>query len=636
METNKKPTPLTVLNSDGNTIFSHDRYLIPLYQRTFSWSENEIGQMIEDIYGFDGKQYYLGSLIVDKRQEDLYEVIDGQQRLTALFLLLNYLEYGWEEDRLCYECRDKSNYTLNNLKRIKELDNGDEIEESLNNGIKIIDSKFIKDNKGKLIDKELFKEKLKRVKLFRIEVPPHTDLNRYFEIMNVRGEQLEQSDILKAKLMNYLKEDDVWKKTFAAVWDACSDMTGYVQMHFSVKQRKALFGGGWNNCPDLYNLIEEKKKNKEDIFSDKNIDGPRSIIEITKLDKLEQRYDGENEDGNIVRFESIILFPYLLLHTLMVYMNVEDLDDKTLPLDDQKLCKTFKKVIDEQSDKRQFSIDFICSLLKCRFLFDKYIIKREHMRDDKNGKWSLKVIENSDGKPKYIKTDFKNKWEQDNTYKNFRQKPRQDNILMLQSCLRVSLASPKIMHWITKALKWLNDSNNLDKHAYIECLLEDFIKDNYVKPFVEKNDFMQGLGTPHILFHYLDYLLWKDKKRNENQYKSLNFGNFVFEFRNSIEHWYPQHPSGGSAEPWEDMTEDGKFLRDSFGNLCIITREVNSRFANANPLAKKTYEESKKGSLKLRIMSDLTNKETQWREDGVYQTHQDEMLSLLKKACNME
>ena len=55
-------------------------------------------------------------------------------------------------------------------------------------------------------DQKKFVDRLKHVVLYRIEVPEHTDLNRYFEIMNTRGEQLEQHDILKARLMNYLDD----------------------------------------------------------------------------------------------------------------------------------------------------------------------------------------------------------------------------------------------------------------------------------------------------------------------------------------------------------------------------------------------------------------------------------------------
>ena len=183
-------TLLSIIDSEDKTIFEDDNYIIPLYQRAFAWSDKEITQLIDDIYDFEADKYYIGSLIININSNGLYEVIDGQQRLTALFLLLNYLGYRWKEDRLRYECREKSNYTLNFLNSLlpnegykNKLVDEDKIEQALIKGWDIIDQKF---RAGK-IDTEKFKEKLKNVKLFRIEVPPHTDLNRYFEIMNVRG-----------------------------------------------------------------------------------------------------------------------------------------------------------------------------------------------------------------------------------------------------------------------------------------------------------------------------------------------------------------------------------------------------------------------------------------------------------------
>ena len=133
-----------------------------------------------------------------------------------------------------------------------------------------------------------------------------------------------------------------------------------------------------------------------------------------------------------------------------------------------------------------------------------------------------------------------------------------------------------------------------------------------------------GVDTPHIVFNYLDYLLWKETEPE-----------FVFEFRNSIEHWYPQHPSEGTFEQWSH--EDGV---DNFGNLCIIQRSVNSKFSNMSPDAKKsTFDDMiKKGSLKLRIMASLTqasdNKSASynWR-DNVYLQHEEEMISKLIAAC---
>ena len=173
-------------------------------------------------------------------------MVDGQQRLTSLYLLLNCLGVK-VNPTLTFACREKSNYTLKNIEELLEnpsrLDT-DRTEPGIQRAVKILLHELDKPD----FDKKAFMKKLAKVVVYRIEVPEHTDLNRYFEIMNTRGEQLEQHDILKANLMKYL-DDDAEKSTFAKIWDACSDMTGYVQMHFSSQNREAIFGTGWNRIP---------------------------------------------------------------------------------------------------------------------------------------------------------------------------------------------------------------------------------------------------------------------------------------------------------------------------------------------------------------------------------------------------
>ena len=59
---------------DNNLLFnSDDKYMVPLYQRAYAWTDNEIIQLIDDINDYDDT-YYLGSLIVHKREENLYEI----------------------------------------------------------------------------------------------------------------------------------------------------------------------------------------------------------------------------------------------------------------------------------------------------------------------------------------------------------------------------------------------------------------------------------------------------------------------------------------------------------------------------------------------------------------------------------
>lgn len=612
-------TLLSIIDSEDKTIFEDDNYIIPLYQRAFAWSDKEITQLIDDIYDFEADKYYIGSLIININSNGLYEVIDGQQRLTALFLLLNYLGYRWKEDRLRYECREKSNYTLNFLNSLlpnegykNKLVDEDKIEQALIKGWDIIDQKFRADK----IDTEKFKEKLKNVKLFRIEVPPHTDLNRYFEIMNVRGEQLEQHDILKAKLMKPLEANE--QTAFSIVWNACRDMNGYVQMHFNKQQRELLFGGDW----DWLNI--------DNIFSLTADDGsihPQTAIKIIENKEPIQVWDGDDEAGNRIRFESIIDFPFFLLHVLKVFVATEFNEYfSAIPelLDDKKLLKTFTNIIDKLKSNKEFSLKFIKYLLKCRFLFDKYIIKREYKNEDTTGSWSLKELKvsgaRSKKKPYYRDTYFGELNEWKTTYS-----PRTVTNLMLQSCLRVSYTSQKIMHWITELLKWLNVDDNLKKLSQFENQIEIIAQEPVIK-FITDKDYMQGVNTPHIVLNYLDYLLWT--KRSDDEYKGLNFDEFSFEFRNSVEHWYPQHPSSQSFDSWADV--------DKFGNLCIIQRNVNSKFSNLSPTSKKgTYHQMiEKGSLKMRVMSALTKDDTAWKET-ICDDHEGKMLKLLKVACNI-
>ena len=632
----------------GKNIFDTDiEYTIPLYQRAYAWEDKQLIQLVEDISDVsDDANYYIGALIVS-RQGNKFEVVDGQQRLTSLYLLLNCL--GVEvKNSLTFACRDKSNYTLKNIKELLQENRSkldmERIESSIQRGLGILTEEL---NKPEYSKEDLLK-KLERVILYRIEVPENTDLNRYFEIMNTRGEQLEQHDILKATLMSYLP-DDLDKAIFAKIWDACSDMTGYVQMHFISKNnavREGLFGGKWNSIPpgewDTYRTSMQAA----------SLEGiNHKIADIINVNFEVDSDDGFIDDDVRVRFESVIEFPYFLIHTLKVLIGIkgirhEDGSSSIIAelLDDKKLVDTFSRVIKygateegKISDNRaQFSKDFIICLLRTRYLFDKFIVKREYANENSDGEWSLKSLDVSGQqtrkKPYYRNSSFVRfrEWGSTNDW-------RTKTNIMLQSALRVSYTSPKVMHWITQLLLWLSEDNY--KHTVlapddmaeyseaIETIAKKAVTENFFN-VCKDGTYAMGVNTPHIVFNYLDFLLW-----NANRKK---YDGFVFEFRNSVEHWYPQNPSEGTFESWKDGV-------DQFGNLCIIQRNVNSKFSNMSPEAKKsTFRDMiAKGSIKLRIMSDLTEKNGDkpaslyWKE-SMYKKHEDEMLTILKTACGIE
>ena len=634
---------LRILDNDNVTLFDKGAdYVIPLYQRAYAWEDEEIVQLIDDINDSTG-DYYIGSLVVAKvkGREERYEVVDGQQRLTTLYLLLHYLvshdgSVGDDWETLSFDCRPNSNYTLEHVQDLlsdAKLLVGDEdrLEQSILNGLKAIDQKFMLG----VIDVEAFVARLKSVILYRIEVPEHTDLNRYFEIMNTRGEQLEQHDILKAQLMGYLPNQKE-REFFSRVWSACSDMTGYVQMHFAKAEREEIFGRGWNDEPsedwDDYEECLDREQGGDHKVSIKSIIKPRFEVEVS---------DGKLEDGKTIRFESIIGFPHFLLHVLRVFLSVESIfmdEEKELGslIDDKNLLADFEKVISYgkieakaiEENRANFARKFILFLLRSRFLFDQFIIKREYVGGDQEGIWSLKELSTSGAKknkqPSYINTKlcYPNEWEKTYT-------PRNKECLMIQSALRVSYTSPKVMHWITELLVWLFDNETerpklADKAERIaaEAVAEGFFEKSleemgaYDLQEYKSEDYAFGVRTPHIVFNYLDYLLWKENKEKYND--------FVFEFRNSVEHWYPQHPSEGTFEAWDE--------RDRFGNLCIISRSVNSKFSNLSPESKmKSYKKMvQKGSLKLRIMGDIIEgcSSEAWKQRKC-DDHEKDMISIL-------
>lgn len=644
---------LTILAGAGKTLFSEVgvRYVIPRYQRAYAWEEKEIEQLIDDICDDNDpkRDYYIGSLIVARRKADdgvEYEVIDGQQRLTTIYLLLQcLLDEGYFSrgevsvgEALSFDCRSKSNCTLAYIRTDAQKSESKEelLDQSILLAVDIIKKKLARQFGDRVEDQKKFVDRLKHVVLYRIEVPEHTDLNRYFEIMNTRGEQLEQHDILKAKLMEYLSNrcERCEQEFFARVWNACSDMTGYVQMHFAKEEREKIFGGGWNEEPsddwDDYEECLAMEQGGDKKVSIKSILKPSFSVEVA---------DGMLEDDKTpIRFDSIIGFPHFLLHVLRVFLRVESAsidEEKELGslLDDKRLLKDFNEVIAYgrmggkriKDNKGEFARRFIVFLLRSRFLFDQFIIKRESIGDDQDGRWSLKELRTSGAgsakKPYYADTSLRYKSEWEKTYA-----PRNKECLMIQSALRVSYTSPKVMHWITELLVWLFNNNETERYKLTDEA-ERISAEAVMENFLDLGNYELGVQTPHVVFNYLDYLLWKEGKE---KYKD-----FVFEFRNSVEHWYPQHPSEGTFEAWDGI--------DTFGNLCIISRSVNSKFSNLSPASKMdTYRGMvQKGSLKLRKMGEIIDKLRKTEKPGVAAKlwrqsecakHEEKMISLLCEA----
>ena len=187
-------------------------------------------------------------------------------------------------------------------------------------------------------------------------------------------------------------------------------------------------------------------------------------------------YDNGYLDDDIrVRFESVIEFPYFLIHTLKVYIAIKGISHENAGskiidelLDDKKLIESFNRVttygVNDKGriadNKENFSREFIICLLRTRFLFDKYIVKREYANENADREWSLKSLYVF--RPAIQKETILSEYlvySKGSRNKEKRSNDRNKRNIMLQSALRVSYTSPKVMHWITQLLIWLSKDN---------------------------------------------------------------------------------------------------------------------------------------------------------------------------------
>lgn len=626
------PIPMTIRELANN----QTRYIVPIYQRNYAWGKDEIDALVQDIRTAQERRpkqnYYIGSLIVYKRHDGSYEVIDGQQRLTTLSILLAALGECEHTIKLGFEHRDESNQALERIRTgASKLDN----ENSIDRGFKLMGT-ALKEHNG---ETEKFKKFLmENVCIIRTEVPVDTDLNHYFEIMNNRGEQLEKHEVLKAQMMGSLKTDPKQQHVFAAVWDACSDMQRYAVMGIEAAVRKTLFSESWADIPKDFAGIAKHFAEKTNVSGSPT----ETLDKLLQTEPNTAQSDGQKEwAGN---FESVIDFPNFLMHVFRIYLEHSGKKSKEeiekIALDDKFLLSAFYEHLGIGSDEDKIR-DFLTVLLQCRLLFDRYVIKSSVQKHD--GAWSLQSI-----KPK---TDGGAEYESCFDYKTGQNK----TILMLQAMFHVSQPSRNYKNWLYAVLRWLFEQRihaitAADFEQFLNKLSDKFYFGRYgygknPMDFLDlildtqeistesldlhnaDSDFWkQGTHTPHFVFNRLEYALWKSYKEfgiDENKARKP----FYFAFRNSVEHFQPQTDSN------EKVPNPAGDALDHFGNLCLLSHSDNSKLSNSPPLAKKALMERTGNIPSLKqfvMMQGISDESQEWNEEKITQ-HGNAMINLLNR-----
>lgn len=623
-----------------------DKYIVPLYQRNFAWGKDEIERLLQDVYenftSAPDTNYYIGSLVVLRRADSVFEVIDGQQRLTVLSLLTKKLGLN-NRPKLMYDSRpevesffnavynDEDIYALKECDKISHLINAvSAIDESnlCNNtekdNIVTIDT-LGDDERNKLI--RYFQNK---VILIRTEIPNDTDVASYFEIMNNRGEQLQKHEIVKALMISGIPQKDD-QDLFATIWDACSQMDIPIQKLFKTDRRRDLFGKDFDKYTDcIKEQVTSTSFNKH-----KEHKGP-TLKEILNPDFDTNAFAERNDENDEIDTENglghkaIIDFPNFLMHVFKLeYNNLYtsiDADQKEIPLNEKYLLNVYnqlKTVIDP--------LKFINFLLYYRTIFDRYIVRSiDDSNQEDQFRWILTKPKRYVGKNS-VSTKYDVNTFEDNS---------QEFLIKALSMLQVRFRNRIYKEWLYDALYWIaenygSDINEVDDKKYL-TFVQDLMLKHYDTNF-DVNDEGKcnfeslGQNTPHFIFFFIDYLYWVAWKKKKTEIANIEMvEDFDFKYWNSVEHHLPQ---SYGAKGYDNM------LIDNLGNLCLVSKNANSRMNNESPIGKASRNGKyyKKGlSPKRKIMYNLTNKDANWENPQIEEHHRNVMLLLEQRRCILD
>ena len=189
-------------------------FTIEAYQRGYRWGKDEVEYLLEDIKKIpDGQKYCLQPVVV-KNVNDKYELIDGQQRMTTLYLIMKYLN-AYVENFLKYSIeyttRKSENGHVGSKELLETIDTIDLSSPSNN-----IDELFIKKSysiiktwfNGDESKMESFANKLQKyVTIIWYEVDDDEDSVSIFTRLNIGKINLTNAELIKALFLSRGKKD---------------------------------------------------------------------------------------------------------------------------------------------------------------------------------------------------------------------------------------------------------------------------------------------------------------------------------------------------------------------------------------------------------------------------------------------
>ena len=515
------------------------KFEIPFYQRAYSWKKQDIEKLIRDINCKEG--HYLGNIVV-KKNDDKFIVIDGQQRLTTIYIIFMALKEKLFE--LDYEIDSGDGEKLKNFDINEHRYINQQILEAIN---------FVKNNKT--LCEISFKEKLNSAIFTMTIIPENMKATEYFELVNTKSIQLENHQVLKARFLSNIKDNYAG---IARKWDMISNMDE--KYKDQVKNNNK-----YMQCGELETIN----------------------VLLNKTYKEEQK--AQTKTNSVAK--SLVKFPVFLLLALKVFVAKKELKIDII-INKDKLLGEFDKVFKEEAN---IYSEFIKFLEDMRNKFDEFVYRDDEMKN--------KILLNLQrifyytseyDKPEFIAAllAFLDKsslgeYNDENAKKVTKFLEQLDNELV-KSALRNN-GSRKIVETINNVIEKIYKNENIETQM-LETIDSSFL-DN-------------GTAVPHYWFYRLEYLLWQDfedlnvcgicANNIKTVFPKFNRDEYLIKSQDTVEHMWATN-----------LQENNKAL-DDFGNLALIRKDFNSSLSDYNFGEKlKRIKESPNSSIKMLIFYTL-------------------------------
>ncbi len=241
---------------------------MPPYQRSYSWEENEVRELLDDLLNAteNGRYHFIGAIVLVRMEDNTYQVVDGQQRLTTLTMILAMMRdlesdpvrkaeihaLIGDSDRTMLGEGAAWRLTLNDVDNPffreaiqaegatlrRDLIASDESNhEVMQKNLAFLHEEL--EELGEATRRTLFETIRDRVVLVRVGVPDWDGGYEVFRVLNTRGKAPNSHDIVKTEILQHANFDQAEASRYAREW----------------LEHEAKLGGG--GLDDLLNIIRQ-------------------------------------------------------------------------------------------------------------------------------------------------------------------------------------------------------------------------------------------------------------------------------------------------------------------------------------------------------------------------------------------